>query len=1046
MSSPQALNLSPAERNSFAHLYAMADPTNSGMVTGDAAVKFFEGFKLPTLTLGQIWSIADSANNGFLTPNSFSVALRLIARAQRGESVNDQAVQQPGAPPLYSGLGLAADRTAPTITNEDKARFTRIFTMVGPTNGVLSSDQAKDVFLKSKLPIAKLGEIWNLADTKQRGVLDLTDFIIGMHYIQGTMNGTIPTLPSVLPPGLYEAASESAPAPAANATPVPPPATTPMQPQRTGTDPYSAPMRSSSLMSPTTPGLGAAPPRSAAPAAAPSMPTSDWTISPTDKARYDGFFDSLDNQHAGYVDGGVVVPFFLQSGLDEATLAHVWDLADITQDGTLNRDEFAVAMHLINEKMTGKALPEHLPPALLPPSMRTQTLPAAGTTKPTETQRELFSLLDTDVPPTMSASEKTSAFGAPAAPSMTPMQPESTGMRVGMPPMNASAPAPTPSAPEPLSRSAPADPFQAFDDEFEAPVPVARVDPKHDETLAALSSTSKGIDEMKERQATATKTLGEQQTTLAELEAQLARAKSEHAEQETAVAAVEQKVQAQESEIEALRQSVIREESEVSALKTQRTELEQKLLQDRDVAFELKRELSQLQLETEKMRADYARLEEEARAQQASISATRSQLTSAKDEQAALQPTSMPASNRFNPFSMMTGSAEEAQDRAAFDSQYGFDAFAAAGAGAATAGAGGAAALEADDDADEPEKPEEAEAVPYSGREPLYDGVEPLARDVSEVSVPGEFPGAATDDATAGIEREMQGQALTRDLSGKPLPTEDEPTTVPPVPEAAQPPPSVVDEPVVSSTASVVAIPPSSEPATPATTQVDDFDMAFSRMGLAHVVHTSTPRAGATDNVRADSLDQNFGTSVPAREELPSSVPGAAKPLMVDVAPTTQGTPALPSYLQTSSTKATPTVSSPTSSTPVPLALRAGAPTSTPALGSTSSTSTPASGGPISPPPTQTPSVPVSMPIRAPADQASPRDGFDDQFDPRSRGPGATGAASTERPPSPPLPGDIGPVRQLCQMGFSRSAVVRALERSHYRTERALERLLSAAK
>ena len=48
-----ALNLTPAERQSFAQLYSMADSTNAGVVTGDAAVKFFEGFKLPTLTLGR---------------------------------------------------------------------------------------------------------------------------------------------------------------------------------------------------------------------------------------------------------------------------------------------------------------------------------------------------------------------------------------------------------------------------------------------------------------------------------------------------------------------------------------------------------------------------------------------------------------------------------------------------------------------------------------------------------------------------------------------------------------------------------------------------------------------------------------------------------------------------------------------------------------------------------------------------------------------------------------------------------------------------------
>lgn len=294
----------------------------------------------------------------------------------------------------------------------------------------------------------------------------------------------------------------------------------------------------------------------------------------------------------------------------------------------------------------------------------------------------------------------------------------------------------------------------------------------------------------------------------------------------------------------------------------------------------------------------------------------------------------------------------------------------------------------------------------------------------------------------------MEGQALTRDLSGKPLQGIDEQSAVPPVPAAAQPPPSVANEPVASSKASMIAIPPSSEPVTPATTQgaqVDDFDKAFSRMGLAHVVHTSTPRTTAPEKLDTNPIDQNFGAAVPAGDATPSSASGAAKPVVVDVTPTTQSMSALPSYLQTTAARAPAATSSPTSSSSVPMPLRAGIMTSTPGLGSTSGPSTPASAGPISPPATQAPSVPVSMPIRAPAETPA-HDGFDDQFDPSSDATGRTGAAGPERAPSPPIPGDIGPVRQLCQMGFSRSAVVRALERSNYRTERALERLLSAAK
>ena len=383
-------------------------------------MKFFEGFKLPTLTLGQIWSIADSSNNGFLTPNAFAVALRLIARAQRGESIGESEVQIPGAPPVYEGAGAPAASGAPAagsevpITPEDKARFSRIFATVGPTNGLLSGDQAKEVFMKSKLPFSKLGAIWNLADTKARGALDLTDFVIGMYYIQGSMNGTIPSIPPALPAGLYEQASGA-----------PPP---PLQPQPTGTDHLAAAFNQPPAAAKSVP--PAAP--SVAPSIAPSAPSAqsladasrsssytsvralnDWAITPQEKAKFDSFFDSLDTGKTGAIEGPMAVPFFMQSGLDEPTLAHVWDLSDLTQNGELSRDEFALAMRLINDKLEGKALPEQLPASYLPPSMRTRDLPEAVDVKQTETQKELFSLLDTDAP-VMSPSVAATAFGGNA--------------------------------------------------------------------------------------------------------------------------------------------------------------------------------------------------------------------------------------------------------------------------------------------------------------------------------------------------------------------------------------------------------------------------------------------------------------------------------------------------------------------------------------------------------------------------------------------------------------------------------------------------------
>ena len=46
------------------------------------------------------------------------------------------------------------------------------------------------------------------------------------------------------------------------------------------------------------------------------------------------------------------------------------DLADIRQTGALNKDEFAVALKLIRDRVAGKELPQALPASLMPPSLR----------------------------------------------------------------------------------------------------------------------------------------------------------------------------------------------------------------------------------------------------------------------------------------------------------------------------------------------------------------------------------------------------------------------------------------------------------------------------------------------------------------------------------------------------------------------------------------------------------------------------------------------------------------------------------------------------
>ena len=70
-------------------LFASADPNKLGIITGDAAVKTFAGANLQPTVLGEIWAIADSDNNGFLTRKGVAVAIRLIGYAQKGQAIKE---------------------------------------------------------------------------------------------------------------------------------------------------------------------------------------------------------------------------------------------------------------------------------------------------------------------------------------------------------------------------------------------------------------------------------------------------------------------------------------------------------------------------------------------------------------------------------------------------------------------------------------------------------------------------------------------------------------------------------------------------------------------------------------------------------------------------------------------------------------------------------------------------------------------------------------------------------------------------------------------
>lgn len=95
-------------------------------------------------------------------------------------------------------------------------------------------------------------------------------------------------------------------------------------------------------------------------------PSFSWLVPVELISRYDKFFDGLDADRRGIIDGKQGFTFFSKSGLPRPTLRHIWQLADITVDGMLDREEFRQAMHLVTSVKNGRIHVNHFPEQLHP--------------------------------------------------------------------------------------------------------------------------------------------------------------------------------------------------------------------------------------------------------------------------------------------------------------------------------------------------------------------------------------------------------------------------------------------------------------------------------------------------------------------------------------------------------------------------------------------------------------------------------------------------------------------------------------------------------
>uniref|UniRef100_A0A3Q4HWP3 Epidermal growth factor receptor pathway substrate 15-like 1a n=1 Tax=Neolamprologus brichardi TaxID=32507 RepID=A0A3Q4HWP3_NEOBR len=340
----------------YENFYRQVDPGNTGRVGPTEAALFLKKSGLPDLTLGKIWDLADPDGKGYLDKQGFYVALRLVACAQNSLEVSLSSLSLTVPPPKFVSVFL--------IQPEEKNKFDGIFESLAPVNGLLSGEKVRPVLINSKLPLDVLGKVWDLSDIDKDGHLDKDEFAVAMHLVYRALEKEpVPALlPSALIPPSKRKKSLSSVASSLPGLPASPP---PPKDSLRSTPSHGS---MNSLNS-----TGSLSPKHTLKSGQHSV---NWVVPVSERGRYDDIFLKTDADMDGFVSGQEVKEIFMQSGLSQTLLAHIWALADTRQIGKLTREQFALSMHLIQQKVSkGIDPPQALTADMIPPSERGTPLP-----------------------------------------------------------------------------------------------------------------------------------------------------------------------------------------------------------------------------------------------------------------------------------------------------------------------------------------------------------------------------------------------------------------------------------------------------------------------------------------------------------------------------------------------------------------------------------------------------------------------------------------------------------------------------------------------
>ncbi|KAG4075354.1 hypothetical protein HA402_003145 [Bradysia odoriphaga] len=207
-----------------------------------------------------------------------------------------------------------ANLPSPTeVSGKYNAIFEAYLQKMDPkSTGVIEAMAAASFLKKSGLSDVVLSRIWDLSDPAGRGFLDKKGFFVALKLVALAQAGNDISIRNIF-----------------LETPNPP---------KVGEIPKLQPPKIQTVM----PQGG------------------DWSIKPVDRQKYEQLFVSLQPVD-GLLPGNKVRGVLMDSKLPLDTLSRIWDLSDQDKDGSLDKVEFIVAMHLVYQALDKKAVPSILP-------------------------------------------------------------------------------------------------------------------------------------------------------------------------------------------------------------------------------------------------------------------------------------------------------------------------------------------------------------------------------------------------------------------------------------------------------------------------------------------------------------------------------------------------------------------------------------------------------------------------------------------------------------------------------------------------------------